>query len=43
MRDAVRDAFVVVVTEHGSMPREHAEAYLDELETTARYRPDLWG
>ncbi len=24
-------------------PRDRAEAYLDELETTARYRPDLWG
>jgi hypothetical protein len=22
---------------------EHAEAYLHKLETTARYRPDLWG
>jgi len=44
MRDGVRAAFVGVVTEHGSMPREHAEAYLEELETTEkRYRPDLWG
>jgi cytochrome P450/NADPH-cytochrome P450 reductase len=43
MRDAVRAAFVDVVTEHGSLPREQAEAYLRELETTARYRPDLWG
>ena len=43
MRDAVRAAFVDVVAEHGSLPPEHAEAYLDELETTARYRPDLWG
>ena len=43
MRDAVRAAFANVVAEHGSMPRERAEAYLDELETTARYRPDLWG
>jgi hypothetical protein len=26
------------------MPREHAEAWLDELESTqTRYRPDLWG
>jgi hypothetical protein len=25
-------------------PREHAEAYLAELETNERrYRPDLWG
>jgi cytochrome P450/NADPH-cytochrome P450 reductase len=43
MRAAVRAAFVDVVTEHGSLPRERATAYLDELETTARYRPDLWG
>jgi sulfite reductase alpha subunit-like flavoprotein len=43
MRDAVRAAFVDVVSEYGSLPREQAEAYLQELETTARYRPDLWG
>ena len=43
MRDAVRAAFVDVVAEYGSLPHEHAEAYLHELETTARYRPDLWG
>jgi sulfite reductase alpha subunit-like flavoprotein len=43
MRDAVRAAFVDVVAEHGSLPREHAEAYLRELEMTARYCPDLWG
>jgi NADPH-ferrihemoprotein reductase len=42
MRDAVRAAFIDVVTEHGSLPREHAEAYLQEMETTERYRPDLW-
>jgi cytochrome P450/NADPH-cytochrome P450 reductase len=43
MRAAVRAAFVDVVAEYGSLPREQAEAYIDELETTARYRPDLWG
>jgi sulfite reductase alpha subunit-like flavoprotein len=44
MREGVREAFVDVVSGHGSMPREHAEAYLAELETTEqRYRPDLWG
>jgi cytochrome P450 / NADPH-cytochrome P450 reductase len=43
MRTAVRAALVDVATEHGSLPRERAEAYLDELETTAHYRPDLWG
>jgi sulfite reductase (NADPH) flavoprotein alpha-component len=42
MRQAVRDAFVDVAADHGPLPREHAEAYLAELETTARYRPDLW-
>ena len=43
VRDAVRTAFVDVIAEHVSLPRERAEAYLDELETTTRYRPDLWG
>src|SRR5260370_16829715 len=43
MRDAVRDAFVDVVADHGMRPREHAEAYVRQLETTARYRPDLCG
>jgi cytochrome P450 / NADPH-cytochrome P450 reductase len=43
MRAAVRAAFVDVVTEHGSLRREDAETHLRELETTARYRPDLWG
>jgi sulfite reductase alpha subunit-like flavoprotein len=43
MRDAVHAAFVDVAAAHGSMPREHAEAYLNELETTTHYRPDLWG
>ena len=43
MRDAVRAAFADVIADHGRLPREHAQAYLDELEKTARYRPDLWG
>ena len=43
MREAVRDAFADLIAEHGPLPRERAEAYLDQLETTARYRPDLWG
>jgi sulfite reductase alpha subunit-like flavoprotein len=43
MRDAVHAAFVDVAAAHGSMPREHAEAYLNELETATHYRPDLWG
>jgi len=42
MREAVRDAFVDVAADHGPLPREHAEAYLAELDATARYRPDLW-
>jgi cytochrome P450 / NADPH-cytochrome P450 reductase len=43
MRAAVRTAFTDVAAEHGSRPHARAAAYLDELETTARYRPDLWG
>jgi cytochrome P450/NADPH-cytochrome P450 reductase len=42
MRDAVRAALIDIVTEQGSQPREHAEAYLQEMETAERYRPDLW-
>jgi cytochrome P450 / NADPH-cytochrome P450 reductase len=43
MRDAVRAAFAGVIAQQGRLPHEHADAYLHELETTARYRPDLWG
>jgi sulfite reductase (NADPH) flavoprotein alpha-component len=44
MRDGVREAFVDVVAAHGALPREHAEAFMVELEVTEqRYRPDLWG
>jgi cytochrome P450 / NADPH-cytochrome P450 reductase len=43
VRAAVRAAFADVIAEHGGLPRERAAARLDELETTARYRPDLWG
>jgi cytochrome P450/NADPH-cytochrome P450 reductase len=44
MRDGVREAFIDIVTDYGKMPREHAEAFMEELETTtSRYRPDLWG
>jgi cytochrome P450/NADPH-cytochrome P450 reductase len=44
MREGVRDAFVDIVGENAEMPREHAEAFLEELEVSAkRYRPDLWG
>ena len=43
MRDAVRAAFADVISDHGGLPRDRAAAYLDELETTARFRPDLWG
>jgi cytochrome P450 / NADPH-cytochrome P450 reductase len=42
MRAAVRAAFTDVAAEHGSLSRARAMAYLDELERTARYRPDLW-
>ena len=43
MRDAVRAVFVDVVAEQGSLPRGQAEAYVEELERTTHYRPDLWG
>ena len=43
MRDAVRAAFADVISDHGGLPRDRAAAYLDELETAARFRPDLWG
>jgi cytochrome P450 / NADPH-cytochrome P450 reductase len=44
MREGVREAFVDIVGEHGGMPREHAEAFLEQLEISERrYRPDLWG
>jgi cytochrome P450/NADPH-cytochrome P450 reductase len=42
MRDAVRAAFIDVLAEHASMPHQHAESYLNKLQTSARYRPDLW-
>jgi cytochrome P450 / NADPH-cytochrome P450 reductase len=44
MREGVREAFVDIVMEYGKMPGEHAEAWMEQLETTQkRYRPDLWG
>jgi cytochrome P450/NADPH-cytochrome P450 reductase len=44
MREGVRDAFTDIVASHGRMPREHAEAFVEQLETVEnRYRPDLWG
>jgi len=44
MRDGVRAAFVDLIADHASLPRERAEAVLLELETVDnRYRPDLWG
>ena len=42
MRAAVRSALVDVVAHHGSLPPGQAEAYVSEMETTGRYRPDLW-
>jgi sulfite reductase alpha subunit-like flavoprotein len=44
MRAGVREALVDVVADRGGLPREQAEAYLDELENReGRYRPDVWG
>ena len=40
---AFRAACADVIADHGQLPRERAAAHLDELETTARYRPDPWG
>ena len=42
MREAVRTAVADVVASHGSLPPAEAETYLRDMETTARYRPDLW-
>ena len=44
MREGVHDEFIDIAETCGRMPREHAEAWLQELETTEnRYRTDLWG
>ena len=44
MREGVRAAFVDIAADHGAMPSEHAEAFIEQLETVEkRYRPDLWG
>ena len=43
VRAEVRAALADVIASHGALPPERAAAYLDDLETTARYRPDLWG
>jgi sulfite reductase alpha subunit-like flavoprotein len=44
MRDGVHAAFVDIASQYGRMQREHAEAWLQDLETVlTRYRPDLWG
>ena len=44
MREGVRAAFVEIAGEHGELPRERAEAFVEQLELTQkRYRPDLWG
>jgi cytochrome P450 / NADPH-cytochrome P450 reductase len=43
-RDGVREAFVDIVANHRQLPREHADAVIEELEMTqGRYRPDVWG
>jgi sulfite reductase alpha subunit-like flavoprotein len=42
MREAVRTAVADVVASYGSLPPAEAETYLRDMETTARYRPDLW-
>jgi cytochrome P450 / NADPH-cytochrome P450 reductase len=42
MRAAVRSAMVDVVARHGSLAPRQAAACVSEMETTGRYRPDLW-
>ena len=42
MRAAVRSALVAVVARHRSLSQGRAEVYVSEMETTGRYRPDLW-
>jgi sulfite reductase alpha subunit-like flavoprotein len=42
MREGVRVAFVDVLAEHGDMSPESAEAFMADLESVGRYRPDLW-
>jgi len=42
MRQAVRAAIADIVEGHGSLPPAAAEAYVCDLESAARYRPDLW-
>jgi len=42
MRDGVRAAFVDVIARHAPMPRAGAEAFVTDLETAGRYRPDVW-
>jgi len=42
MRQAVRAAIADVVAEHGPLSRAAAEAYVCDMESAARYRPDLW-
>jgi len=42
MREGVRVAFVEVLADHGAMSPESAEAFMADLESAGRYRPDLW-
>jgi cytochrome P450/NADPH-cytochrome P450 reductase len=42
MRRAVRAAVADIVAAHGSLTPDRAEAYVRDMESAARYRPDLW-
>lgn len=43
MRDDVRASFVRTFANHGSLPAAGADAYMAQLESENRYRPDVWG
>ncbi|MDQ2784198.1 MAG: cytochrome P450 [Chloroflexota bacterium] len=43
VRDDVRASFVTVFADSGSLTTEDAEAYMAQMESVERYRPDVWG
>ncbi|KAL6705178.1 NAPDH-dependent diflavin reductase [Coniothyrium glycines] len=42
MPQAIREALIETFQSHGSMKREHAEAYLVAIEKAGRYRQETW-
>jgi cytochrome P450/NADPH-cytochrome P450 reductase len=43
MREDVRGTFVECFATNGQLPVDRAEAYMTQMETDNRYRPDVWG